>query len=532
MKKRLQQWVTDHPQACWFYPAGIGVTVFTYLLSRSANGGYGVAYLFAAVMCLFAVRPNGALHKPTMERMGVYKVVCAVLVASTTILMCLQPMDKLSLWNGEDPGHRNQYEVLTESILDGHIDMYYDEENTLSQLDNPYDPAERAAAGVFYHWDHAYYNGHYYMYFGVVPVFLAFLPYRVITGHPLLTYQATRLFVAVFIAGIFMLFRLLSKRFFSKLPFSVYLALSVAVSVMSVWYAIAEPALYCTAITAAIALQVWSLYFFIKAVYVEKRENRQILLAAVGALLGALVFGCRPTIALANLLVIPMLVTFIRQRKFSWGLLGKLALAALPYLVVGGWLMLYNYARFENPFEFGQAYQLTVADQTAYAVKLDKAALIKVANGFLRVFCYVGSWKETFPYTGASGLFFNFPLLLLCFTALRLPSLRVMRSSKVLPLVLGFPITVLVIVAMGILWTPYWLERYNMDIYFLLGIACFMAVGFWYASCSKRHQRLLSSGLAVGAGVTVLSAFLFYIALVGGYYPDRVLHYAQLLHLT
>ena len=133
---------------------------------------------------------------------------------------------------------------MAESSLDGHLDMYYDEEDTLAQLNNPYDPKEREEAGVVYHWDHAYYEGHYYMYFGVVPVFLAFLPYRLLTGEPLTTYHATQLFVAVFIAGVFVLFRLLSRLFFKKLPFTVYLALSVAVSVMSVWYASADPALY------------------------------------------------------------------------------------------------------------------------------------------------------------------------------------------------------------------------------------------------------------------------------------------------
>lgn len=530
MIKHVRQWANAHPVACWVYPCGILLTALLFLLARSAGEGYAWAYAAAAGLLLFAFRPNSALHAPTVEKMWPYKALCTVLAAIAVIAVCVKPMSELPLWNGEEPGHRNQYELMAESILDGHIDLHYDEEDTLSELDNPYDPAQRE--GYYYHWDHAYYNGHYYMYFGVAPVFLAFLPYRLLTGEALPTYQATGLFAAVFVAGIFALFHLLSKRFFKKLPFSVYLSLSVAVSVMSVWYAAAEPALYCTAITSAIALQVWSLYFFIRAVYVERRENRQILLAAVGALLGALVFACRPTIALANLLVIPMLVTFLRQRRFSWGLLGKLSLAALPYLLVGAALMLYNYARFENPFEFGQAYQLTVADQTAYAVTLNKEALIKIANGFLQVFCYVGSWWETFPYIVTSGVFWNFPLLLLCAAAFRFSSFRVMRRNKALSLTWGLLVTVALIVAMDILWTPYWLERYNMDVYFLLGIACFMAVGFWYASCGKRRRQWLSSALVTLSGVTAIVSLLLFVGTVGAYYPEKVAEYARLFHLT
>lgn len=531
MIKRVRRWVATHPFACSFYPLGIGVTVLLFLLALSTRGGYGWAYLSAAVVLLVAARPRSALHTPTVERLGLYKTLLTLLVALVTIAVCVRPMDKLPLWNGEEPGHRNQYELMAESILDGHIDLHYNEgvEDTLARLENPYDPDQRV--GHYYHWDHAYYEGHYYMYFGVAPVFLTFLPYRVITGEALPTYQATQFFTAVFIAGIFCLFRLLAKRFFKDLPYIVYLTMSVAVSVMSVWYATAEPALYCTAITAAIALEVWSLYFFFRAVYVEKRENRQILLAAIGALFGALVFGCRPTIALANLLVIPMLVAFLRQRKFSWGLLGKLSLAALPYLLVGAGLMMYNYARFESPFEFGQAYQLTVADQSAYAVKLNKESLLKIYNGYMQVFCYVGSWKEGFPYVNTSGVLWNFPILLLFVSAFRTGSIRAMRKNKVLAVVWGLPITVAIIVAMGILWTPYWLERYNMDIYFLLGIAVFMAVGFWYASCGKRRRRLLSSALVVGSGLSVVSAFLFYVSTVGGYYPAEVWRIGWSLHL-
>ena len=512
--------------------AALGLAVAVLLAVALLTGeGYGWLYPAVGVLFLFAVRPSSPLHGLTVARFGKTKRICTLLVAAITIAACVLPMDKLPLWNGEEPGHRNQYELMAESILDGHIDLYYDEVDTLAELNNPYDPDERDAAGVSYHWDHAYYQGHYYMYFGVVPVFLAFLPYRVLTGAALPTYQATQLFTAAFIAGVFVLFRLLAKRFFKKLPFGVYLALSVAVSAMSVWYASAEPALYCTAITAALALQIWSLYFFVRAVYAEERENRRILLAAVGALLGALVFGCRPPIALANLLVIPMVVTFVRQRKLSWGLVGKLALAALPYLLVAVALMGYNYARFENPFEFGQAYQLTVADQTDYTVTLDKAALLRLVNGFISNYLYVGSVEEAFPYVSSSGVLWNFPVVLLCVLLFRTSSVKAMKKDAVLPLAWCLPLTVAVITAMDILWTPFLLERYNMDIYFLLGIAVFLAVGYWHATCTGKQGRWVACFVMVASAATAVTSFLYYAETVGAYYPEEVIAIARAWHL-
>lgn len=441
-------------------------------------------------------------------------------VALITMVCCILPMNNLPIWNGEFPEHRNQYELITESILDGRIDIVYGDEAELEALNNPYDPEEREASGVTYHWDHAYYDGHYYMYFGVVPVFLAFLPYRVLTGNVLTTFHATQFFTVIIIAGIFTLFWLLSKLFLKKLYLGPYLALSAAFSVMSVWYAAAEPALYCTAITAAIALEVWSIFFFIWAVYVEKRENRQILLAGIGALLGALVFGCRPPIAFANLVVVPLLIVFLKEHTFSWKLAGKLVLAAMPYVFVAITLMVYNYVRFDSPFEFGQAYQLTVADQTSYSLTIDAAQLKRIVKESVKNFIEFEGVSRRFPYILTSSVFGNFPILLFSAAAF-LPSVRKrIAEGGLLPLLLGLLVSVLFITAMDVLWSPYLLERYRMDIYFLMAIGCFPILCLWYQeSRHKKFLALLIYGLSAAA---VGFAFLAYFRTMSIYYPDEI----------
>lgn len=51
---------------------------------------------------------------------------------------------------------------------------------------DPYDVATRQrllADGVSpVYWDYAFYQGHWYSYFGVVPALLLFLPYRAVTS--------------------------------------------------------------------------------------------------------------------------------------------------------------------------------------------------------------------------------------------------------------------------------------------------------------------------------------------------------------
>lgn len=477
--------------------------------------------------CLLAhlIKPDPKLNQSNQFA----KTVCTVLVALLTISICILPMDKFPLWNGEIPGHRNQYELMAENILAGRIHFEYGDEDQLSQLKNPYDPAERKASGVKYHWDHAFYNGTYYMYFGVVPVLLLFLPYRILTGTALTTFHATQVFAALIVAGMFALFHLLSKLFFKKLHYSAYLALSVSFSVMSVWYSSAEPALYCTAITAAIALEVWSLFFFVKAVWGEQRENRQLVYAAIGALLGALVFGCRPPIALANILVIPMLAVFIRQHKFTAVLFGKLVLAALSYAVVAAALMLYNYARFDNPFEFGQAYQITVADQSQYGFSLDASTVARIFRDTATHLFGYSKPSHQFPYLNFSGAFLNFPILMLIAGALRPAAIRELRQKRLSGLMIGLLLTVLVITAMDIMWSPYLLERYRMDIYFLLGIACFISIGLWYNISSPTLQKWLNAVLVIFAVITVLSCFLYFMRTTSVYYPDTVRKIGQII---
>ncbi len=470
------------------------------------------------------------MYRITDQKMAVIQKIVTFLIAVLTILTCVLPMDDLPIWNGEIPGHRNQYELMAEAILDGRIHFAYGDEDSLAGLKNPYDPNERAEAGVKYHWDHAYYDGQYYMYFGIVPVFLAFLPYRVITGTALTTFRATQFFTVVFIAGIFCLFWLLRKLFFKELPLGLYLALSVAFSVMSVWYASAEPALYCTAITAAIALEVWSIFFFVWAVYLEKRENRQILLAGIGALLGALVFGCRPPIALANIVVLPLLFVFLKEHKFSRKFLGKLALAATPYALVAVCLMTYNYVRFDDPFEFGQAYQLTVADQSNYNLSLNGKEFLRIITETGNNFFSFKSTTDAFPYLQTSSVFFNFPVLFLFIVALFPPVRDKAKNAKLWPFLLGLIVAVLAITAIDVLWSPYLLERYRMDIYFLMGILCFPALGMWYEE--SRKKKTLSVVLYSLSVITVVSSFLLYVRTVGVYYPEKIQEFANIFGLS
>lgn len=476
---------------------------------------------------LFQIRPKAALHQMNVDLSNKKNRVATLVVLVATILVCTIPMGWNPIWNGEQPDHRNQYEIMAKSMLNGHLYMDYEVDPLLLEMENPYNLEARKELGVNYHWDHAFYDGHYYMYFGVVPVFLLFLPYLIITGTSLTTYHATQVFVTLFICGIFATFYLLTKRFFEKMSMAVYLTLSAAFSMMSVWYSVGTPALYCTAITSALCMEIWSLYFFARAVWVENEQKKTIVCAFFGSLFGALAFGCRPPIALANLFVIPLLMEYLRKRKINWKLIRQLAVAASPYLVVAVLLMLYNYVRFDSPFEFGQAYQLTAADQSGYTDFFQRLHWHTILNGIIYNFFSCKLLSDIFPYVVYNGFFVNFPILLFSIAGFASEGVRKAIKEKRL----GFFVIMLflipvVITVFDTMWSPFLMERYRMDMYWILGVLCFTVIGLYYMQLPENSRRSFSCFIAAFGLITVgMSILLFFVqddSNLAMYYPQII----------
>ncbi|MBP3648819.1 MAG: hypothetical protein J6K73_03445 [Clostridia bacterium] len=463
-------------------------------------------------ICLCVCWMWGAWQKQQFQKMEQFQCVALTkkqkallyIAVVSLILLCTIPMGLAPSWNGEIPGHRNQYEVMTESILKGHLYMDYEVDPILSSLENPYDPQARQESGASFQWDHAFYNQKYYMYFGIVPVFLTFIPYRLITGMPLVTYHATQLYAALIILGIFTLFGLLIRLFFRNLSLGRYVALSSSFSVMSIWYSMATPALYCTAITSAVCLIVWSLYFFVRAVWAEQSENRQIACAFAGSCLGALAFGCRPPIALANLLVLPLLVAYLKRYKLSFRLFLKLCFAATPYLIVAVLLMTYNYLRFDNPFEFGQSYQLTVMDQSQYMQSVRTLDFSRIARSLISNF-FAFHLPPSF-----GGVYCNFPMLLLGFGVFSRKVRGVLKNHHLHYFAYCLFLMPILITIIDILWSPYLIERYRMDIYFIMGILCFLVVCSYGAKKTKNWYffDIFTYGLPF---ITFVTSIIFFL---------------------
>lgn len=491
---------------------------FLFKLDYLTSIAFWGIFIYLIIIC----NKKSILRMTTIETVGIKGKIVIIIACVLLILLCILPMDIAPFWNGQIPLHRNQYELLADSILNGHIYIDYEVDPKLLTMDNPYSWKDRINNEVIYHWDHAFYNGHYYMYFGVVPVFLLFIPFKLITGRTLVTYHATQFFVMMSIIAFFLLFYLIAKKYFSKLPLCVYLMVTSAVCLITLGYCVQAPALYCTAISGAICCMLWSILFYFYAVMYAKKTMWQMIFAVLGALAGALAFGCRPPVALGNLIAIPLAIQYAKDNKGKQ-LVRKFIVVAIPYIVIGALLMLYNYLRFENPFEFGQAYQLTSSDQTVYTNVSERIDIAALLSGIIYNFFDTEPISKVFPYIKYGGFLITYPIMWLMTLYFAQDKVReAFKRDKIKLLVWFVALVPIIITLFDTYWAPGLCERYRLDSYYILGILAFFAIGYRFKSIEKKDTTV--SVVCVFSVISMLFTFLLFMqpcdANFAEYFPE------------
>ena len=443
------------------------------------------------------------MAKDTEDRF--FNIVVISLLIISVILCCSEAMVRRRS-NMVYRENKDQYEVFTESLLRGHVYLDHDVvDSRLLEMDNPYDFDERVNKHIHYRWDSAFYKGKFYMYFGIAPVFLTFLPYKIITGKTLISCLSTQCFVGFSIIGMFVFLYFLRSHFFKKTEFIVYLIAASIFSVVSIWYACVEPVLYCVPISAGICMAIWSLYFYFKAVYGEQSYNRSVVYALIGAIFGAITFACRPPVALVCFICIPLVIEFFKKYKFNKKTVASILLVLVPYVIVGCLLMYYNYVRFENPFEFGQSYQLTLTDQREI---LDLSNRLKSINLFKNIYTnFFGELRlnNKIPCINLTGAFFNFALFFLPYILFIWKKFRIfLREKKLYYVYITLLLLPFIIGTFDILASPILHERYHMDYYYLLSIATFIAISFICTYKPDDKKYTIRSNVAFSALLMML----------------------------
>ena len=246
-------------------------------------------------------------------------------------------------------------------VLDGKVYLAQEPSKELMNLSNPYDNTLRNAENVDYVWDMAYYNGKYYVYFGILPVLTVMAPYKFITGDYMELNTVVFIIATLTIIFIMKSIMLIFRRWFKDVPFKFLILFFVAViSGGIIMWICRRPITYEVAIISGYYLVIQGIFFILKTIEKQKVNYIYMCLACLSL---ALAVACRPNLLIASLLIVPVLLKiFINNIKNRENILKNILVVAIPYGIVGISLMLYNYVRFDNIFEFGAQYQITVND--------------------------------------------------------------------------------------------------------------------------------------------------------------------------
>lgn len=266
---------------------------------------------------------------------------------------------------------------LVDAFEDGRTYLYPEPDKNLNNFDNPYDNQHREAElvpqwDIDYAtdaaWDHVYFDGKFYSYYGIAPVLLLFLPYHLITGYYFPESAAVLVFAIIGIIGLSFLFMKLIRKFFPVLPTGIFIISIIIIQMVNgIWYSIGRPLFYEIAMSAGFAFMTWASYFLISSNIIGKGRI-SLSKTAVSSLLFAMAVLSRPTTVLYCICAAVFMICAVPE--FSHGnkkFLNKkskkyLICAIVPMACLGLVQMIYNYIRFGSPFEFGIQYSLTIND--------------------------------------------------------------------------------------------------------------------------------------------------------------------------
>jgi hypothetical protein len=354
------------------------------LFNVSAPFNFSIIRLLSVFLLLFIfwiLRPSSRLwgyayNEKSLKQKTVTAIIVCVQIFLLFGLSLLNP-----IFYGHPAYHTRQYQQLADSFIDGRLYLEDTPPQFLQEMENPYDYGARSQAAAennqTYYWDAAYYEGRYYVYFGVIPVLLLYLPFKAMTGIDLPNIAAINIFMMFFVIGSFWLISKIINRYFNnkRIPYLAYLIFSlIFVNASAGVFVAKRPDFYSVPILAALTFTVFGLGFWLSSL---EKGGVEPFDAFLGSLCMALVAGCRPQLLLVSAMAIIIFwsAVFKERRLFSKKSIFSTVAICVPYVIVAIGIMWYNAARFGSPFDFGANYNLTTNDMTGRGYRVERVGL-------------------------------------------------------------------------------------------------------------------------------------------------------------
>lgn len=417
---------------------------------------------------------------------------------------------------------------LTKELVDafkkGQVELDIKPGQELLALANPYDRSQRLASGVSHLWDHLLYEGKYYSYYGIAPVLLLFLPYNLITGYYFPGHIAVFIFGIIGIIFLSLFYNAFMKRFFKNIPSSLYAASLVMLQgVTGVWFCFSSPKFYEIAQLSAFAFVCMGAYLIISSNVIGegKISNIRLCLSSVCLSLSVL---CRPTSALYCIAALILIYAGFKKKRDSGNkkYIPYFISALLPFVVIGGVQMVYNYLRFGSVFDFGIDYSLTINDftKTEYHTEF---AVIGVFNylfappvftdispyfDFNRVYTFTPNGYYFIATYSALGIMWKALPVLSYGYSLRAYSLSKNKNRLLYTVIIGFTCIITPLIIMWSIWESGYGARYCADFAWQLLIGAFIIAYIYYTNASKEKQVLIRKLFAISMLIGFVLVFI------------------------
>ena len=359
---------------------------------------------------------------------------------------------------GGRPAGHSRYADLAEGFRQGQLHLATKPDARLGAVPNPYDPVARRDIPVL--WDASYLNGRYYLYHSPLPALIVYLPYRLVSG----AYPPDRIAALVFALWSFLAAVLFAR---GSALWILFLGLGGVVP-----FLLSDVRTYEIAVLAGSAMTSTWAYSLLRFAEAPRRSR-----ALWMGLWLALAIWARPNLVV--LLVIAAAVLRRQPRLAVWTL--------MPLIAAGASMLAYNAARFHDPLEFGESYQMTGVQMSGHMVCgiRNVPELIRFGNNFVHYVFWPISLQADFPFVTprhsrldpatsfpgsehVAGILFLAPLILVAAVLL----IRRRWEAPLASLVMagGW----LVLLALCTCW--YVVMRYEMDYLMLMAAATVVAV--------------------------------------------------------
>ena len=378
----------------------------------------------------------------------------------------------------------NYYETdFVDALSNGKISLDEEPSEKLENLKNPYDVTERnknsLKRGKDYIWDASYYNGKYYSYFGILPALIMLVPYHLISGEYMAISMAILIFSLMTIWSLKELILRIFERYFKDVPFKLIIySIMIILFGSQILFLNGRPMFYELAVISGLFFATTGINFLLIGIENENTKYKYIFLSSIFLSLSV---ACRPTMLLTSLIAMPVFIKiFIKNCKEKRNVTKTLLYIGIPYILIGGMLMFYNYIRFGSIFEFGASYQLTVNDMLHLKNRFMTIGIGLVCNlfgipVFTTSFPFITTNQNLLSFYGyyyiedmIGGLFILVPI---CFSIFSLPKLwKKSKNKEVCYAILTFSVVGLIICILSIMMAGS-LQRYIIDYGWMLILA-------------------------------------------------------------